>query len=198
MTRDSLGSDSWHMRQVRAFHFVALLIFSVSYAQAQPSRQQAAAPPAAPAQPQQTTASFADWTLRCTRPAGAAQMCEVVQIVTNQDRPIAQIAFGRVAKGQPIHLTILVPTNVTLTPAPALRTARESDAPVLELAWRRCLPAGCLAESTMTEDVMRRTRTGAEAARITFADGAGRLVSLPFSPSGLGQALDALGKEDGG
>ncbi len=188
------------MQQVRAFRFAAVLtLCALSLpATAQPSRPQPPAQPAAPLQPQQTTASFADWTLRCTRPNGAAQICEVVQTVTNQDRPIAQIAFGRVAKGQPLHLTILVPANVTFTAVPALRTARDSDAPILELAWRRCLPAGCLAETSVTEDALRRARTGTDAGRVTFADGAGRLVALPFSPNGLGQALDALGKEDGG
>ena len=188
------------MRQVRAFSLPAILALSLlcSVADAQPSRQTAPAQPAVPAQPQQTTASFADWTLRCTRPTGAPQICEVVQTVSNQDRPIAQIAFGRVAKAQPIHLTILVPTNVTFAAVPALRTARENDAPILELAWRRCLPAGCLAESVVSDEALRRARAGTDATRITFADGTGRLVALPFSSNGLGQALDALGKEDGG
>ncbi len=189
------------MRQVRAFRLAAVLALSGLYvpAYAQPSRPQApaAAPPASPAQPQQTTASFADWTLRCTRTSPAAQICEVVQTVTNQDHPIAQVAFGRVAKGQPIHLTILVPPNVTFVSTPALRTARDGDGPVLEMAWRRCLPGGCLAEAVVTDDAMRRVRTATEATRVTFADGSGRLVALPFSSNGLAQALDALGKEDG-
>ena len=158
----------------------------------------AAAAPANPAVPQQTTASFADWTLRCTRVSPAAKLCEVVQTITAQEKPVAQIAFGRVEKSQPMHLTVLVPTSVTFATSPALATLRDGDAPLVELAWRRCLPGGCLAEGTVSEDALRRARTATDPARVTFADGSGRVVALPFSPKGLPQALDALAKEDAG
>ncbi len=152
--------------------------------------------PAAPL-PQQTTASFDDWTLRCSRGAAPGQMCEIGQGITNQDRPVAQIALGRVAKGQPMLLTIFVPPNVSFAAAPGLMMAKEGEPPVLELVWRRCLPAGCMANAVVTEDVLRRLRGWAEAGRVVFADGVGRAVVLPFSVKGLGAALDALVKEEG-
>lgn len=174
-------------------------------ATANAARAQAAAPAAAapapapvPAVPQQTTASFADWTLRCTRTTAAAKLCEVVQTITAQERTVAQIAFGRVEKGQPLHLSVLVPPSVTFTAAPALATMRDGDAPMVELAWRRCLPGGCLAEAIVSDEALRRIRGTMDPARITFADGSGRVATLPFSPKGLPQALDALGKEDAG
>ncbi len=191
------------MRQFRATTLAAILAApSLSpSAVAQAARMQAPAaapaPAASAAVPQQTTASFADWTLRCTRvgPA-AAKLCEVVQTITAQERTVAQIAFGRVDKGQPVHLTVLVPTSVTFGTAPALATMRDGEAAVVDMAWRRCLPGGCVAEGSVSDETMRRIRGTTDPSRITFADGSGRAVALPFSPKGLPQALDALGKED--
>ncbi len=166
-----------------------------------PASAAPAAPAAVPAVPQQTTAVFADWTLRCTRLPGAAagtsgaQACEAVQGVQREDRPIAQVAIGRPAKGQPLQVTVLVPPSVSLGNPAALSTGRDGD-PVLDLSWRRCLPGGCLADAALNDDAVRRLRGWAEPGRIAYADGGGRSVALPFSPRGLAQALDALARED--
>lgn len=157
-----------------------------------------AAPPAVPATPQQTTASFADWVLRCARPTPPAQVCEVVQGVQRDDKPVAQIALGRPAKGGALQLTVLVPPNVAFGPAPVLLPGREGEAPALaDLTWRRCLPGGCIADAALSDDVLRRLRGWTDTGRIAFLDGAGRTAVLPFSPRGLPQALDALAKEEG-
>ena len=184
---------------------VALLLPATT-ALAQPHGQASPPPPTAAsgasnatsAVPQQTTATFSDWTLRCSHASPTAQICEVAQSINSQDHTVAQIAIGRVAKGQPLHLTILVPPSVSFAAAPALVPAHDGEQAVLALAWRRCLPGGCMAEGTMTDEMMRRVRGWIEPARITFADGGGRTIALPFSPAGLPQALDALAKEDGG
>ena len=186
------------MQQIR-FCRVAALVFCAglpALAAAQAARAPAAAPPPPPPVPQQTTASFADWTLRCNRSAPAAPVCEVVQTISSQDRAVAQIAFGRPGKGQPMHMTVLAPPSVSFSATPALATMRDGDPALVELAWRRCLPGGCLAEGPVADDALRRVRALSDAARITFADGAGRLVALPFSPKGLPQAMDALARED--
>jgi invasion protein IalB len=181
--------------------FTPSIVASPALAQATRAPAPAVQAPAAqpnPAIPQQTTASFADWTLRCSRITPAAQSCEVVQTITSQDRTVAQIAIGRIAKGQPLHLTILVPPSVTFGAAPSLTSTREGEPAVVDLVWRRCLPGGCMAEGTVSDDALRRVRGWIEPARISFADGSGRTAALPFSPRGLPQALDALAKEDAG
>ena len=163
---------------------------------APPAPAPAAAAPA-PETPQQTTATYDDWTLRCTRSATAAQTCELTQTLANQGRPVAQIALGRVARGQPMHLTILVPISVTFGQQPQMQASGDPSSPLADLIWRRCLPGGCVAETTLTDDALRRLRARAEPSQVVFQDGAGRSVALPFSPHGLPQGLDALGKEDG-
>ena len=124
------------------------------------------------------------------------QFCEVVQGIQRDDRPVAQVAVGRPGKGQPLQLTILVPPSVGFGAAPAVTTGRDGDTPVLEMAWRRCVPAGCIADGVLGDEALNRLRGWAEPGRITFQDGAGRAAGLPFSPRGLAQALDALARED--
>ena len=158
-------------------------------------------PRAAPASasPDRTTASFGDWTLRCERPsipAGAARICEVAQsiLIQGQQAPIAQIAIGRVNKSDPLKVTIVLPHNVTLSTQPGL-LADDKDAKPVDAAWQRCLPMGCLAETVLRDELLKRLRGLDDAGAIVFKDGTSREIKLPFSKRGLSQALDALAKE---
>ena len=165
---------------------------------AAPAPATAPPPAAVPAVPQQTTASFADWVLRCARVNPPAQVCELVQGIQREDKPVAQIALGHPTKGGALQLTVLVPPSVSFGPAPLLLPGKEGEVPALaDLAWRRCVPGGCIADAALSEDALRRLRGWTDTGRIAFLDGAGRTAVLPFSPRGLPQALDALAKEEG-
>lgn len=157
-----------------------------------PAPQPAANPPN---EPQRTTATFGDWTLRCVRPERAAPACEVTQTLVERSQPFAQIALGSPGRGEGLRLTILVPVNVTVTAEPRLVGTENQPAGPLALAWRRCVPVGCLADAAINDDLVRLLRNRTENARIVFQDAAGRETSLPFGPRGLGQAMDALAKE---
>ncbi|WP_376090082.1 invasion associated locus B family protein [Roseomonas sp. CCTCC AB2023176] len=159
---------------------------------ARPTQAPAEAPPAAGAnEPERTTASFGDWILRCERPAGGQALCEAAQIVSANNQAVAQFAFARPGRGEPLRLTVLVPHNVGFGAAPRLAAPDGTSVPPVELAWRRCLPVGCLADAP-AGDAVARLRTRTEQMRLTFQDGAGREIALPFSPRGLSAALDAL------
>lgn len=146
------------------------------------------------ASPQQTTATFGNWTLRCVRPTGAAKLCEVMQLVQQDGKAVAQIAVGSVAKGQPMRLTMLVPPSVTLGTAPQLMAAGGAGAGV-GMTWRRCLPGGCIADGEVGAEALLRIQAWTQPGRIVFADGADRPVVMPFAPQGLVQALEALAAE---
>ena len=176
-------------------------------ASAQSASPKPAAPPAAapapaaaiPAEPSSTTASFGDWTLRCQRLADAGKtvrICEVAQVLQaqGQQTPIAQVALGRVANGEPVRVTAVMPVSVSF-PSSVQITMGEKDAKPLELPWRRCLPTGCFAETAPGDDVLKQWRKAGEPGRILFKDAAGRDLALPLSARGLDQALDALAKE---
>ncbi len=191
------GSNPMRPIHVLSLAFLAWLPVPLA-AQPRPKPPAPVAAPATdvPAAPQQTTATFGDWILRCTLPVPGAKSCEIVQGISSQDRTVAQIALGRPAKGQPLQMTILVPPSVSLTGPATLATAKDGDPPMLELPWQRCLPGGCVATASVADDLQRRLRGLADPARIVFVDGAPRRVGLPLSPKGLPQALDALAKAD--
>lgn len=177
-----------------------VLLISALAALAGPAAAQAGRPPPpAPApEPQRTTATFGDWTLRCVRPERAAPACEVTQTLLDKGVAVAQTAFGRPpGHGEKLRLTILVPSNVSLASGPRLVGAEgESGLPPVELSWRRCVPAGCIADAALSDDQLRRIRARTENARLVFQDSGGREAAMPFAPRGLAAALDALAKED--
>lgn len=161
-------------------------------AQAQP------APAAVSPDPQQTTATFGDWVLRCSRvgPEGSQQRaCEVVQTLQREGQQgvVAQIAIGRVSARDPLKLTVLLPVNIAL-PGAVRMFVDEKDTGGVDLGWRRCIPQGCLADAEAKDDVLRRWRTLTGAGRLAFRDAANRNVILQMSFKGLAPALDALAK----
>ena len=159
----------------------------------------ASAPPAIPTEPQSTVATFGDWVLRCVRQgegAQASRICEVAQTiqVQGQQGPLAQVAFGRLQRADPMKLTMVLPNNVSF-PSVVRVTMDERDTQPFDLVWRRCVPGACIAEGEPAAAVIQRFRARTEPARLTFKDAAGRDVVIPFSFRGLAQALDALAKE---
>ncbi len=181
----------------RALTALALAAALAGPAAAQPARTPAPSASAAPAEPQRTTATFGDWTLRCQRPETGPQSCEVGQTLFDKTQPVAQTAIGRPSRNEPLRLTVLVPVNVSLSSGVRMLGGEsEAGGPLLELAWRRCVPAGCLADAPVTDEALRRIRARTENARLVFQDSAGREAVLPFSPRGLPQAMDALAKDD--
>ena len=179
--------------------FTALLLATPAMAQQTPTAQQAQPQkPTAGVEPTSTTASFGDWVLRCQKVEGAAvtRLCEVAQslMVKGQSAPVAQIAMGRSSPKERMRLTVVLPVNVSFPSAPRLALGDKPEQ-AMALAWKRCLPMGCFADVELTDDLMKRLRASAEGPRLGFTDGAGRDLALPFSLSGLPQALDALAKE---
>jgi invasion protein IalB len=157
------------------------------------------APPAIPTEPQSTVATFGDWVLRCVRQGEGAQgtrICEVAQTiqVQGQQAPLAQVAFGRVQRADPMKLTMVLPNNVSF-PSSVRVTMDERDTQPFDLTWRRCVPGACIADGEPSVAVIQRFRARTEPARVTFKDAGGRDVVIPFSFRGLSQALDALAKE---
>ena len=172
-------------------------------APAQPAQGSGTAPASAPApvptEPQSTVASFGDWVVRCARQGDGAQstrICEVAQTiqVQGQQGPLAQIAFGRVQRNDPLKMTMVLPSNVSF-PSTVRVSMDEKDTQPYELAWRRCVPGACVADAEPGAPVIQRFRARVEPARVTFKDSTGRDLVLPISFRGLAQALDALAKE---
>jgi invasion protein IalB len=167
---------------------------------AEPAPPAAAPRPAVTAEPENTTASFGDWTLRCQRVGEGAQSkrtCEVVQILRThgpqgQQVTFAQIALGYPLAGQPMRLVVMLPVSVSF-PSVANIATDEKDSGT-DLAWSRCVPTSCFAESQVKDDMLLRWRAFGEPGRLTFKDAAGREIRTAVSYRGVAQALDALAK----
>ena len=153
--------------------------------------------PPVSADPQVTTASYGDWLLRCVKlPAvGEEKHCEITQSiqVEGQTQPIAQIAVGHPTAKDPIHITVVLPNNVSF-PTGVKLGLTDKDSQPIELPWKRCVPGGCFADTTLTESVIARWRETTASGQIQFVDASARTVSLPFSFRGMSQALEALAK----
>ncbi len=159
----------------------------------------APAPAAVPSEPQSTVAAFGDWALRCVRQGEGAQatrICEVTQNIQAQGQqgPLAQIAFGRVQRTDPLRLTAVLPPNVSF-PSVVRVMMDDKDAQPFDLAWSRCVPGACVAYGEPAAAVIQRFRARTEPARLTFKDSGGRDITVPLSFRGLSQALDAMAKE---
>jgi invasion protein IalB len=158
-------------------------------------------PPAADslgADPQVTTATFGDWTLRCQftgQDAGRQKTCEVAQTLQaeGQQGVLAQIAVGRLSTREPLKVTVLFGVNI-LIPGQLRMAVDDKDGQPVELAWRRCIPAGCLGDGELREEVLKRWRAQSGRGVIHLKDGSGRDVNLPFSFRGLARALDGFAK----
>lgn len=176
---------------------LGLVLSSAAFAQAQKPATSAQAAPAGVSQPDNTTASYGDWTHRCQQGVGT-RLCEIVQtLVTNQGQrtPIALIAIGRPARNEPYKLVVQLAPNVALGPNAGVRIALgEKDEGVLA-PYQRCIPGGCFAEVNMTDELMKRWRAFSESGQLRYQDAANRPVSLPFSLRGFPAAADALGRE---
>jgi invasion protein IalB len=82
--------------------------------------------------PQQTSATYDDWIVRCEIKPGPPRQksCEMVQFTQLKGRPgvITQIAIGQAAKGQPVPLVIQVPISVWLPAGVTLSTGGKDEA----------------------------------------------------------------------
>jgi invasion protein IalB len=181
-----------------------LIVFSgAAHAQARPPEpapgdlkaKPADAPKAAPSGPDSTTESFGDWAMVCAAPAAGAseRPCEVNTTLTirGQSAPFARIAFARPTGDKPARIMALVPVNISN--AAGVKIESEPGKGGIDLPFKSCLPAGCLAEAELSKDQLQGFRApGKTAGQLTLVDAAGKSATLQFSLRGVDQALDAF------
>lgn len=191
------------LRRQIALALAAVLLTGTALAQApaqRPGQQrapqaQATPAPGAVSQPDNTTATYGDWVMRC-QASVAARVCEIVQTLEQQGQrgPIALVAIGRPVKDEPIKLVIQVPPNLALGDKVSVRvTVADKDEALA--VFQRCLPGGCFAEASLSDEVFKRWRGFGEAGQMRYLDAAKREVALPLSFRGFPAAAEALQRE---
>jgi invasion protein IalB len=189
--------ETFTMNMVRIAAAAILTIGSAFGAYAA-DKEPAAAPPVG-AEPQNTSATYGDWILRCSKaPEGSAvsRVCEIVQSfqLQGQQGLFAQLAIGRLSSKDPLHLTLVMQPNVSF-PSTVKLSVDEKDTQPVELIWHKCVgAAGCFADADFKDDAMKRWKAQTGTGRLQFKDGSGRDLTIPFSFRGLPQALDGLAK----
>jgi invasion protein IalB len=160
--------------------------------------QKPATPAPVSAEPQNTSAAYGDWTLRCQRVADGdktIKFCEVVGAVRNANQEaIAQAIVSRALRTDPLKLTAQIPNNVSI-PSAVKFTTGDKDAKPWELGLRRSTPIGVFADLALSDAQVLTLHAQADPGSLEFTDAAGRAIKLPLSLRGLPQALDALAKE---
>lgn len=167
----------------------------VGPAAAQQRPPQPSPAPGAVSQPDNTTATYGDWVLRCQQSVGT-RVCELVQTIEQQGQrgPLALIAVGRPVRAEPVKLVIQVPPNLALGDKAGVRvTVADKDEALA--VFQRCTPGGCFGETNLGDDVIRRWRGLGEAGQIRWLDAGKREVALPISFRGFAAAADALQRE---
>jgi invasion protein IalB len=135
--------------------------------------------------------------LRCVREAPRdcpQRVCEVAQTLEVKGQGVvAQIALRRLSPKEPMRMTIVLPTNVSLSSGVRISVTDKDENPV-ELEWKRCLPGGCVAEGEVRDDLVRFWRVQTGAGQIRYLLASAQLLGLSFSFRGLAVALDNFAK----
>lgn len=143
--------------------------------------------------PQRTTATYADWTVRCVM-QGKDKSCEMAQTIQIKGRPqpISQIAIGRQTKDGPLKMVFEVPIDVWLPDGVELVTAQKQAN--ITAKFTRCVPAGCFAEADVSATAVKELRSLQKNGKLQFKDARKQLVAIPVSFKGFNDAYDALKK----
>lgn len=184
---------------IATFAAVTGLMLAPALAQTPPSPGQGPTANAQPpAQNQPTKVEpHGDWVLTCRKAEGqATQNCELVQTITvnGQKALFAELAVGKPKADMPMQVTVVVPNNVSF-PSSVKILMDEKDKSPLDLAWARCLPAGCFANAALKDDVQKKWSALETQGRVTFKAGNSQEIVMPISFKGLKSALEALAKE---
>lgn len=174
---------------------VLLLAAPVAAQQRQAQANPPAPAPGAISKPDNTTATYGDWVLRCQQSVGT-RICEIVQTIEQQGQrgPLALIAIGRPVRSEPVKLVIQIPPNLALGDKVSVRVvvAEKDEAFAV---FQRCLPGGCFAEAILSDDAFKRWRGFGEAGQMRYLDAGKREVTLPLSFRGFPAAAEALLRE---
>jgi invasion protein IalB len=146
------------------------------------------------AEPDTTSASYGDWVLRCVRQNGGQRTCELQQTLEVKGQgTVAEIAIARSSKKGESIVTVLLPVNISF-PSTVQILANDKDDSPAELSWRQCVPAACLAQVELMDDVIKRWKVQTTSGQIRFVNAAKQTTAFAFSFRGFVTAYDSLPK----
>jgi invasion protein IalB len=187
--------------EIDTMNMVLTAVTALAIATASISGAQAAdtsTTPAIGAEPQNTSATYGDWILRCSRTGEGDKTVRVCEVMLpfqlqGQQGPFAQLAIGRVNPKDPLHITFIMSPNVAF-PSDVKLMTDEKDAQPIALNWSTCIPSVCRADGEFKDDQLKRWKGLTASGQLIFKQSNGQPTPIPVSIRGLPQALEALAK----
>ena len=177
---------------------IAASAFALATLSAAAPAADAPAPPVS-AEPQNTSATYGDWILRCARTTDGKNACEVIQPfqmqVQGQSQPIGQLAIGHRTGNpkDPMHVTFLITPGISF-PSDVKLMSDDKDAQPVVLDWSSCAPSICRADGDFKDEQLKRWKALTANGKLLFKLTNGQPFTIPVSARGLAQALEALAK----
>ena len=186
----------------------AVIVASVALAPslvlaAEPANQEAVS-----TEPLDTTATYGNWVLHCTRlpssktgekAENSPKSCEIVQSVQvqGQPRPVMQMAIGRLPGQKDFMITTVLPTDVSIPGRVHISIdgqADDKEKAGFDLALTRCMPEGCVAGAKLDAKMRARMESGKDG-QLRFVRADEKVLGIPLSWIGFSQAMKALDQE---
>jgi invasion protein IalB len=143
--------------------------------------------PVAWAEPSASQGVYGDWRLECAAKDGAERCAISQRILDSKSRnQLLQLA---VTGGAHRTIRLLVPLGGWLEPGVEIHFGGSDNA--FDIAFSKCLPIGCLADSTLTPELMGAL-AHIQSASVLVADRNRKVISIPFSLKGFVEAQAAL------
>jgi len=143
---------------------------------------------------QRTTATYGDWTLSCVIASSGMKSCGLVQSqkIGSQSLSVSQIGIGRIAKDDPLKISVEIGPDVWVPTGVKLTTG--GNVPILAAIFKWCVSTRCLADAVVSDANIETLRSQKVSGKLAYKTASQEDVSIPVSFNGLGEALDALQK----
>ena len=139
----------------------------------------------------QTTATYVDWTVRCSLDKSKkVKICEMVQSVRARGNKgiLTQIAIGKPPGTKAIKMVLQVPTNIMI---PNGVTMSFDAAQKINLQFLICTTNSCLAEHQLDADLLAKLRKSKKGS-ISFVMADKKTVKIPVSLKGFTDAFSEI------
>ena len=147
--------------------------------------------------PTSLSETYDAWTVQCaTRQLGekSQRVCQMSQEQLQQGtrQRVLTFAIGKTAAGT--TATLILPFGLLLSEGVRVQVAEDE---VLRGTYRTCLPAGCVAEVDLSEEVIEKLEAG-ETATVSMTASSGQQVNTAVSLKGFRSAYRRLAELAGG
>jgi invasion protein IalB len=146
--------------------------------------------------PDSLSETYKDWIVTCTTSAPqdgqpAVQSCEMTQEQKQQDsgQRVLAVALRPSAEAGGAEMTLVLPFGLKLAFGVQISVA---DVPMVDEAFKTCLPAGCIVQTTLSAEVVTAL-LASETATISMTTTADEKLDLSVSLQGFGAAWARLG-----